>query len=75
MIDRALIKVHQGANRAYGARKTSEKQSIGHTEGSINTKIHAVIDALEKPIKFILSKKQRHDSGIFNSFIKAAKDT
>ncbi|CAM3828139.1 IS5 family transposase [Polaromonas hydrogenivorans] len=45
-----------------GARKTSGPQAIGITRGGLNTKIHAVCDALGNPLRFVLTPGQRHDS-------------
>ena len=41
--------------------KTSDK-AVGHTRGGLNTKIHAVVDGLGNPVKFLLSAGNDHDS-------------
>ena len=40
----------------------SGPQAIGITRGGLNTKIHAVCDALGNPLRFVLTAGQRHDS-------------
>ena len=53
----------QGTTQASaGARKTSGPQAIGITRGGLNTKIHALCDALGNPLRFLLTPGQRHDS-------------
>ena len=53
----------QGTTQASaGARKTSGPQAIGITRGGLNTKIHALCDALGNPLRFLLTSGQRHDS-------------
>ena len=42
--------------------KKSGPQAIGMTRGGLNTKIHAVCDALGNPLRFVLTPGQRHDS-------------
>ena len=59
MMDRACCRAHQASA---GARKTSGPQAIGITRGGLNTKIHAVCDALGNPLRFVLTPGQRHDS-------------
>jgi transposase len=59
MVDSTRCKAHQASA---GARKTSGPQAIGITRGGLNTKIHAVCDALGNPLRFVLTPGQRHDS-------------
>ena len=59
MMDRACCRAHQASA---GARKISGPQAIGLTRGGLNTKIHAVCDALGNPLRFVLTPGQRHDS-------------
>lgn len=59
MVDSTRCKAHQASA---GARKTSGTQAIGITRGGLNTKIHAVCDALGNPLRFVLTPGQRHDS-------------
>ena len=59
MVDSTCCKAHQASA---GARKTSGPQAIGITRGGLNTKIHALCDALGNPLRFLLTPGQRHDS-------------
>ena len=59
MVDSTCCRAHQSS---VGARKTSGPQAIGITRGGLNTKIHAVCDALGNPLRFVLTAGQRHDS-------------
>ena len=44
-----------------GAKKNGEDQAIGRSRGGLTTKIHALADALGKPIKLILTGGHVHD--------------
>lgn len=59
MVDSTCCKAHQASA---GARKTSGPQAIGITRGGLNTKIHALCDALGNPLRFLLTPGQSHDS-------------
>ena len=59
MMDSTCCKAHQASA---GARKTSGSQAIGMTRGGLNTKIHALCDALGNPLHFVLTPGQQHDS-------------
>ena len=57
-VDSICIKVHESAN---GGEKTANK-TVGRTRGGLNTKIHAVVDGLGNPVKFLLSAGNDYDS-------------
>ena len=59
MIDSTCCRAHQASA---GAPKKAGPQAIGLTRGGLNTKIHAVCDALGNPLRFILTPGQQHDS-------------
>jgi transposase len=61
MMDSTCCRAHQAS---VGARKSSGPQAIGVTRGGLNTKIHALCDALGNPVHFILTPGQRHDSKV-----------
>lgn len=61
MMDSTCCRAHQASA---GARKSSGPQAIGVTRGGLNTKIHALCDALGNPVCFILTAGQRHDSKV-----------
>ena len=51
-IDSTCIKVHESA---IGGEKTEDK-AVGRTRGGLNTKLHAIVDGLGNPVKFLLSE-------------------
>ena len=59
MVDSTCCRAYQASA---GVRKTNGPQAIGITRGGLNTKIHAICDALGNPLRFVLTPGQRHDS-------------
>ena len=59
MVDSTCCRAHQSSA---GYEKPASLQAIGITRGGLNTKIHAVCDALGNPLRFVLTAGQRHDS-------------
>ncbi len=57
-IDSTCVKVHESSN---GGEKT-ENKAVGRTKGSLNTKVHAIVDGLENPVAFLLSLGNDNDS-------------
>ena len=57
MIDSTIGRAHQ--HRA-GAQKNDD-QAIGRSKGGLSTKIHALVDALGNPLRFLLTPGQAHD--------------
>jgi transposase len=56
MIDGSIVRAHACAS---GYKKNSqEEQALGRSKGGFTTKIHALVDALGLPIKFILTPGQ-----------------
>jgi transposase len=41
--------------------KKDENQAIGRSRGGLSTKIHALVDALGRPLAFLLTPGQAHD--------------
>jgi len=58
MIDSTIVRAHQ--HRA-GAPKKDDDQPIGRSKGGLSTKIHALVDALGNPLRFLLTPGQAHD--------------
>ncbi len=42
-------------------KKAREDQAIGRSRGGLSTKIHALVDALGNPIRFVLTGGEAHD--------------
>jgi transposase len=56
MIDGSIVRAHACAS---GYKKNSqEEQALGRSKGGFTTKIHALVDALGLPIRFILTPGQ-----------------
>ena len=59
MIDATIVRAHACSA---GYRKDSqEEEALGRSKGGFTTKIHALVDALGNPLKFILTPGQRND--------------
>lgn len=59
MIDATIIRAHACA--AGLGKNTQEQEALGRSKGGFTSKIHALVDALGNPIKFILTEGQRND--------------
>ena len=59
MIDSTVVRAHACA-AGYG-KDSQEKEALGRSRGGFSTKIHALVDALGNPLKFILTPGQRND--------------
>lgn len=58
-LDSTIVRAHQ---HSAGAKKGGEKAGIGRSRGGLSSKIHAVVDALAKPLYLLLSEGQESDS-------------
>lgn len=58
MIVSAIVRAHQHST---GAPKKDEDHAIGRSRGGLSTKIHTLVDALGKPLAFLLTPGQAHD--------------
>jgi transposase len=73
MIDATIVRAHACAA---GYKKDSQAQeALGRSKGGFTTKIHALVDALGNPLKFILTSGQRHDITQSDSLVKGIKNT
>lgn len=59
MIDATIVRAH-ACSAGYG-KESQSQQALGRSRGGFSTKIHALVDALGNPLKFILSAGQRHE--------------
>lgn len=79
MVDATIIRAH-ACSAGYG-KESQHQESLGRSRGGFSTKIHALVDALGNPLKFILTPGQRHEitqaealvAGISNSILVADK--
>ncbi len=58
MLDATIVRAH-ACSAGYG-KESQPQQALGRSRGGFSTKIHALVDALGNPLKFILSPGQRH---------------
>ena len=59
MIDATIVKVHR---HGQGAKRGTQSQAIGRSEGGMTTKILALTDALDNLVRFRLMPGNRYDS-------------
>jgi hypothetical protein len=59
MIDCTIVRAHQLSARR--TQKKDDDQAIGRSKGGLSTKIHAFVDALGYPLRFLLTPGQAHD--------------
>ena len=72
MIDGTIARAHACAS-GYG-KGQQEEQALGRSKGGFSTKIHALVDALGLPIKFILTPGQSSEIKQAPELIKGIKD-
>lgn len=73
MIDSTIVRAHACSA---GYKKDSQIQEcLGRSKGGFTTKIHAVVDALGNPLKFILTPGQRNDVTQGELLVKDFKKT
>lgn len=68
MIDATIVRAH-ACSAGYG-KESQPHQALGRSRGGFSTKIHALVDALGNPLKFILSPGQRHEMSQAESLIE-----
>lgn len=59
MIDGTIVRSH-ACSAGYG-RNSQEEQALGRSKGGFTTKIHALVDGLGNPLRFVLTEGNRHD--------------
>lgn len=73
MIDATVIRAHACSA---GYRKDSgDQEALGRSKGGFTTKIHALVDALGNPLKFILTPGQRQDITQAESLLQNIENT
>jgi len=73
IIDTTIIRAH--ACSAGYKKDSRNEEALGCGKGGFTTKIHALVDALGNPLKFILTPGQRHDITQAEALIEDVKDT
>lgn len=73
MIDATIVRAHACAS---GYNKDgNEAQALGRSKGGFTTKIHALVDGLGNPVKFILTGGHRNDITQAAELLKEQHDT
>lgn len=74
MIDGSVIRTHTCASGYH--KDQQEKQALGRSKGGFSTKIHALVDALGLPIRFILTPANviANKGRVPSSFIKQIQE-
>lgn len=73
MIDATIVRAH--ACSAGYKKDSQDQECLGRSKGGFTTKIHAVVDALGNPLKFILTPGQRNDITQAEFLIEDFKNT
>jgi transposase len=73
MIDATIVRAH-ACSAGYG-KESQPQQALGRSRGGFSTKIHALVDALGNPLKFILSAGQRHEISQAEALIEGISRT
>jgi transposase len=73
MIDATIIRAH--ACSAGYKKDSGDQEALGRSRGGFTTKIHALVDALGNPLKFILTSGQRNDITQAESLLENVANT
>lgn len=73
MLDSTIVRAHACA--AGYEKDGNDAQALGRSKGGFTTKVHALIDALGLPIRFILTAGQVHDSTQSEALLDGVKNS
>lgn len=73
LMDATIVRAHACA--AGYVKSSQDAQALGRSKGGLSTKIHALVDALGLPLKFIVTPGQRNDITQAQSLIKGEKNS
>lgn len=73
MIDATIVRAHACAAGYH--KDGNEAQALGRSKGGFTTKIHALVDGLGNPIKFILTGGHRNDITQAAELLKEQRNT
>lgn len=66
-----MIRAHQYAAGATGS--DAESEALGYSKGGFRTKIHLRCEGTGKPVTFLLTVGQRHESVVFEQLMEQGK--
>jgi transposase len=67
-VDGTIVRAHQHAAGAKGS--TAMAEGLGRSQGGFSTKIHIRAEGGGKPITFVLTPGQRHESTVFEQLLE-----
>ena len=73
MIDATIVRAHT-CSAGYN-KNSQDQEALGRSKGGFSTKVHALVDALGNPLKFILTPGQRHDVTQAGSLVQDLENT
>ena len=73
MIDTKIVRAH--ACSAGYKKDNAQEQALGRSKGGFSTKIHALVDVLDNPLKFLLTPGERNDITKAEELIKDCNNT
>ncbi len=69
-VDGTVIRAHQHA--AGAAHSSAEPEALGRSQGGFSSKVHVGADGTGKPLTFLLTAGQRHESVVFEALMQSA---
>jgi transposase len=69
-VDGTVIRAHQHA--AGAANSSAEREALGRSQGGFSTKVHVRADGHGRPLTFILTAGQHHESVVFEAVMQPA---
>ena len=69
LIDSAIVKAHRAASSAKGEKN----KAIGISRGGQTTKIHAIVDSKGRPLSFMVTGGQVHDSQVVEEILNTPR--
>jgi transposase len=73
MLDGTIVRSH-ACSAGYG-KNSAEEQALGRSKGGFSTKIHAAVDGLGNPLRFILTGGNRSEFIKAEALIEGIRDT
>lgn len=73
MVDATIIRAHACA--AGYEKDSQDREALGRSKGGFTTKIHALVDALGNPLRFLLTPGQRNDITQAENLTQGIMDT
>jgi transposase len=73
MLDGTIVRSH-ACSAGYG-KNSADEQALGRSKGGFSTKIHAAVDGLGNPLRFILTGGNRSEFIKAEALIEGIRDT